>query len=474
MAKTSPVKVLEHLYISPPVPNSSPPQTGSSLPLTFFDIPWLFFSPSQPLFFYEYPHPTNYFTSTALPNLKRSLSLTLQLYYPFAGNLNLPSEPGKPHLVCSQADNNKVLLTVAESAGDFNHLSGNRPRDVNEFYQLVPELLPPYLSADEERLLPLLAVQITVFPSSGFCIGLAYHQVVADERTFNNFIKTWASFCSFGDSYPIKSLPSFDRKVIVDAYGLEEILLKEWWQRRFTKKTVFGTEANDGYYLSNMVRTTFVVGSKDMERIKMFIVEECNVKNESLPEHLSAYILTCAFIWVCLVKTQEGLNNEKYGREDPNYLGFIAGGITRLDFPVPTTYFGNCVGFGRAMARRNGLAGEDGLVAAAKAIGSTVKRLDKAILEGAEKWISDWKVLFRSEIHVMLAGSPKVDLYETDFGLGRPKKIEDISIDSTGAISLAESRDVKGGIEVGLVLPKPQMDAFSSFFNEGLKALPLP
>lgn len=84
--------------------------------------------------------------------------------------------------------------------------------------------------------------------------------------------------------------------------------------------------------------------------------------NVPLPIHLSAYVLTCAFIWVCLIKTQERTIEKCYGDRDPNYFGFIAGGITRLDLPVPATYFGNCVGFGRAMAMRNELMGEDGVV----------------------------------------------------------------------------------------------------------------
>ncbi|KAI5341706.1 PREDICTED: phenolic glucoside malonyltransferase [Prunus dulcis] len=70
----------------------------------------------------------------------------------------------------------------------------------------------------------------------------------------------------------------------------------------------------------------------------------------------------------------------------------------------------------------------------ARAIGNTIKKLDKEILGGAEKWISEWEVMFGSELHVMVFGSPKVDLYETDFGWGRPKKIEDIGID--GAVGI--------------------------------------
>ena len=44
-----------------------------------------------------------------------------------------------------------------------------------------------------------------------------------------------------------------------------------------------------------------------------------------------------------------------------------------------------------------------------------------------------------------------------------------MSIDRTGSVSLAESRRGHGGVEVGLVLDKNEMDAFASFFNQGLK-----
>ncbi|KAK9117685.1 hypothetical protein Sjap_016632 [Stephania japonica] len=50
-----------------------------------------------------------------------------------------------------------------------------------------------------------------------------------------------------------------------------------------------------------------------------------------------------------------------------------------------------------------------------------------------------------------VAGLPKFKVYETDFGWGRPKKVEVVSIEDSGAISLSESRDDDingGGVEV--------------------------
>ncbi|MED6147247.1 hypothetical protein PIB30_042273, partial [Stylosanthes scabra] len=193
--------------------------------------------------------------------------------------------------------------------------------------------------------------------------------------------------------------------------------------------------------------------------------------NKAMPVHVSAYVLTCALLWVCLVKTQQSMNR-KMGDEDPIYFGFIAGGITRLDFEVPMSYLGNCVGFGRASLRRRDLVGEEGVIVAAKAIGSTIKKLDESILGEAEKWVLEWRVLHGSEQHVHATWSPKLKLYECDFGWGKPKKIEEISIDSTRAVSLLQSRDVEGGIEIGLALPNNQMEAFTILFNQTLNSLP--
>ncbi|CAJ1782352.1 unnamed protein product [Sphenostylis stenocarpa] len=463
------MRILEQCRIPLP-PNSEP--TISLLPLTFFDLPWLFFSPSQPLFFYEFPHPTSDFHATIVPKLKQSLSVTLQHYYPFAGKFSPSSDLTKPHLICT--DNISVAFTVTESNGDFNHFCDNHPRDVKDFHFLVPKLGSSFSHAGKEEF-PLIAIQLTLFPNVGICIGLAFHHVVADGRTFHNFLNTWATYCRgfAASAFSLKPLPSYDRSVIVDAKGLEEVFMKEWRKRRLVQDIAIGRQPRS-VDLSGMVRATFLMSATEMEKIKRFIINFCKEKNQPQPVHLSPYVLSCAFIWVCLLKIQQFVNEKvnKNNLEDPTYFGFIAGGITRLDYPVPKTYLGNCVGFGRASVRRKELLGEDGIVVAARAIGSTVKKLDASLIAGAEKWILDWEELYESEQHVHATWSPKLKLYELDFGWGRPKKIEEIAIDYTRAFSLVQSRGLEGGFEIGLALTKRKMDTFSMFFTEGLSALP--
>lgn len=67
---------------------------------------------------------------------------------------------------------------------------------------------------------------------------------------------------------------------------------------------------------------------------------------------------------------------------------------------------------------------------------------------------------------VSVAGSPRYGVYETDFGWGEPVRVELVSIEKTpGTVSLAESPDGDGGVEVGVVLPPHAMEAFASCFR---------
>ncbi|XAR55451.1 Anthocyanin 5-(6'''-hydroxycinnamoyltransferase) [Bertholletia excelsa] len=454
MAALQKLKVLEQCKIAPPC---SVPST--TLPLTFFDIPWLLFSPTQPLFFFDFPNSTSHFLHSILPDLKLSLSLSLHRYFPLAGSLLSPPPPDKPTL--SYATGDSISLTVAESAADFNYLSGPSWKEAGEFHHLVP-----WLPATSPC---VLAIQVTVFPKRGVSVGFAFRSVGGDWRTFNNFLKCWASICRERlDIYCTRVgriSPFYDRSVIKDPNGLKQILLKQWWKLS-SPADPFEIEDKG---LKDMVRATFVVGRLEIDKLNQFVLARSKKLFGSDGLYLSPYVVTCACIWACLTKAR--FPNNKSSDEDSLSFGFVAGSITRLDYSVPETYLGNCVSFGRSTLKNNELVGENGIVIAAKAIGETVKKLNQAVLGGAESWISDLKELIGSDLHVMVTGSPKLDLYGLDFGWGRPKKIEEISIDTSGAVSLTESREVGGGIEVGLVLPKAHMDSFASLFTKHLNGL---
>ena len=67
-----------------------------------------------------------------------------------------------------------------------------------------------------------------------------------------------------------------------------------------------------------------------------------------------------------------------------------------------------------------------------------------------------------------VVGSPRFEVYNMDFGLGRPKKYEVISRDRY--FTLDGCKDNEEDFEVGLCFPKAKMDAFAEIFTNGLEA----
>ena len=82
------------------------------------------------------------------------------------------------------------------------------------------------------------------------------------------------------------------------------------------------------------------------------------------------------------------------------------------------------------------------MVEAVKIIGNRIKELQEGALRGAERWMLNWKEAIRHHV-VVVAGSPRLGVYQTDFGWGRPKKSEVVHIDRLGAMSIAGPRENK-------------------------------
>ncbi|XVF65650.1 hypothetical protein PTKIN_Ptkin09bG0266300 [Pterospermum kingtungense] len=247
-----------------------------------------------------------------LPNLKHSLSLTLQHFFPFAGKIKLPPPPQRHYIFFTEGD--CIPFLVAESEADFNHLIGNKARHAQELQALVPKLQPPSMSSVGTNALKqylsvsLIAIQVTTSPNADISIGITFFHAAADGRGFAHFTKSWASVCD----------------VICHS--------------------IFHADCGD-----------------------------------------------------------------------------------RID--LPTKYFGNCLQPCLVAAKRGELSGEYGVAAAAKAIGRAVMELDKGVLKEAEKWMSRVGEVPINSKHVFpVAGSPKLRVYDTDFGWGRPKKYGSISI----------------------------------------------
>ncbi|GLT34900.1 hypothetical protein SLA2020_093890 [Shorea laevis] len=444
------IKILEDSHVSPP-PGSVPTTT---VPLTFFDILWLGSFPMQRLFFYEFPYPTLHFTQTILPNLKTSLSHTLQYFFPYAGNLVFPSRPQQPYILYKEGDS--VNFVVAESMANFNHLVGNHGRTVGQFQQLLVTNLRQVTVMGGREQQQAMGVQVTVFPNSGISIGVTFSHIVADGRALAHFMKSWALiYKAKGDLISLNdSLPIYNRNLIGDPGRVAATLMKDAWDWKL------------GSIPLQKLRITTVISGPQIEILKNWVREKNATENQPEQLRVSTFIVTCAYMWVCLIRSHERDIGDDGGDDKLYHFAFMADCRDRLN--LPATYFGNCLEPRFAEAKRDELVGENGVLVAVKSIGREVSELDKGALKGAEQWLSRTKEVFQSGAHtVSVAGSPKLLVYETDFGWGRPKKAEVAHLRSYGGMSISESGGEEGGVEFGLALSQDMLERFNVAFKQG-------
>ena len=225
------------------------------------------------------------------------------------------------------------------------------------------------------------------------------------------------------------------------------------------------------------VRATFQLPRAKIEKLRRLVLVNDVVEHDHHHcLHVSTFSVTCAFTLVCLVKAEI---NEI---DDTNIrLVFQVNCRSRLEPPLPTAYFGNCIAAKYVDLEKQKLVGKEGFVEAVHAISEAIKSLEKgSVLNGAENWLSIFiasiynnssksssnKVL-PGGVRYAIAGSPRFEVYGIDFGWGKPKKVDLI----IGGICLLDSKNGDGGVEIGLVLKKHNMEAFALFFAQGLDRL---
>ncbi|KAF6166446.1 hypothetical protein GIB67_034997 [Kingdonia uniflora] len=219
---------------------------------------------------------------------------------------------------------------------------------------------------------------------------------------------------------------------------------------------------------TDLVQATFLICQPEIERLKRWILTQILEKDTQLKEasfNLSSFVVTCAYVWVCFVKTLGG----HYDDNLREHCFFAVECRSRLNPALPENYFGNCLVPCLTFANKEDLLGKDGIVVAAEVIGKGIQMSIKGVSE--EGFQGDLAKCSSTTLeHVSgIAGSPKWKFYETDFGWGRPKKVELCSIHRAKAVIFSERSDGEAGIEIGVILNKIDMDAFEMNFADTIK-----
>nr|XP_025883531.1 malonyl-coenzyme:anthocyanin 5-O-glucoside-6'''-O-malonyltransferase [Solanum lycopersicum] len=451
--------VIEQCQVAPP-PGGA---TEVILPLTYFDHVWLGFRRMRRILFYKLSISKPDFVQNIIPPLKNSLSLTLKHYTPLVGNIACPlNSSGYPELCYVTGDS--VSDTFTETDMDFNHLIGNHPRNANDFYPFIPQLAQPK-DAPGFKLVPVLAIQVTLFPNLGISIGFSNHHVACDGNIIVKFIRTWGLLNKLrGDEQCLANelIPFYDRSVIKDPYKQGTIIWDEMKQNM--------PEIGDIIVIPPLdrVRGTFIMERNNIVKLKNLILS----RRPNL-SYVTSFTITCAYIWTCLIKSKFAIEDEMIDEDVMEIFGCVADCRSRLNPPLPQSYFGNCLVTIASKASRVELVGKEGFITAVEVIGEAIKSQMKDVeLILNCSWYREFCGINMKHT-LSVSGSPKFNLYEVDFGWGRPEKIEIISIDNSSGISMSISKykDSHGDLEVGLSLPKTRMNAFVAIFNHGLSFL---
>ncbi|KAM7279359.1 hypothetical protein ACFE04_006493 [Oxalis oulophora] len=431
------IKIVEVTQVSP-IPLLSPDNHlahQNSLPLTCFDFIWIKLPPVESVFFYEFTASSIDFNTKVLRGLKQSLALALSYYRPLAGHLCWGQHDPKPYILCAPTDSVSITDQTAT----------------------------------------VISVQITFFPGSGFSIGFTTHHGILDGKSAAMFINSWAYLCKNleqenenSPELPHHMAPFFDRTVISIKDPTDKIAmlyLNSWLE--FAAKENPGANPQSlklvemGDAISeNHVRATFELSKQDISTLRRKVMSK--LKSDDVL-HLSSFVLTYAHAVVCFVKTKAAeINNEKV-----NFI-FVADFRNRLVPPVPSNYFVNCVDSDKPIVvKAKDVVGEEGLVIVVKTISNAVTNLGKyEYYERAEEVYSSISKLEPSSFGLIgVSGWPKLEFYGVDFGWGRPRKVDVVSIDKGNSFSMVESRDQSGGIEIGFVMKsQEELQTFASFF----------
>ncbi|KAK3040314.1 hypothetical protein RJ639_029368 [Escallonia herrerae] len=451
------VTVLEHCQISPP-----PGTVAENLfPLSFLDLGWLHSSPPQAVHFFDFPHPGAYFRQTVVPDLKASLSLTLKHFLPFAGKLILPIDPDSGWPRFRYADGDSVPVTFAECHTDYDDLAGNHARNANDFHPLVPQL-PPAGRASDCIIAPVLAIQVTVFPNKGICVGMTNDHAACDASGILGFLRAWSSITQLGDDAAYVAsgaVPLCDRTVIKDTKGIGASVWSEIGKMKYQQLPLPSLP-------SDQIRATFLFTRANIQGLKNLVLPST--------KRVSSFVVACAYLWTCLAKetAASSTGEELRDENEVEHFSFPVDCRARLEPPLPEAYFGNCLVPCFSTAKVAQILGEDGFTTAVETIGEALKkRLDngeEGLFKGAERGLAEFVEKIGQRI-IGLAGSPKFDFYGIDFGWGKTKKYEIVSTNYTGAIQISGSKESSADLEIGLSFPKSKMDAFATIFEDGLK-----
>ncbi|KAJ4773432.1 Malonyl-CoA:isoflavone 7-O-glucoside-6''-O-malonyltransferase [Rhynchospora pubera] len=103
-----------------------------------------------------------------------------------------------------------------------------------------------------------------------------------------------------------------------------------------------------------------------------------------------------------------------------------------------------------------------------QAMSKAFEEVKKIGINDAKDWM---KTALARFVHKPLtaAGSSMFRVYDVNFGWGKLSKVDIISVAYSGAMAVAQSREERGGVEIGLSFIQSEMEVFKNYFDVNLQ-----
>ncbi|KAL8242376.1 hypothetical protein R6Q59_012678 [Mikania micrantha] len=369
--------------------------------------------------------------------LKKSLSLCLTRYYPFAGRL--PS-PASPSVDCNDEG---VLFLEARSdtqlADTFQSLISSQ--DHQDLGQLFADGMVNFNNPTSTH---LVAVQLTHFACGGLALAISLAHVIGDGCTLSSFLSHWASVACYG---------SIDHKEVVrnNPHYIQSPCAQPILPEAAMKKMA---------PWNNLVSKRFVFPNSKLSELKNMVVSEADgsINNPTRFEVLTSLIY----------KTAVAAAIEISGSFKPSYLVFVANVRDKFVQKLPQSTVGN---FLKGMTVKTRHAGETSLSVVSAEIRKKKLQLDQGI-RSVQHLVEDSKSfhaeLGNEDLENVTKGSYWCSslcgfrFNKLDFGWGKPMGTTYAVryVDRNGIV-LMDTAD-GDGIEVVMFLEKESMEIFEN------------
>lgn len=211
-------------------------------------------------------------------------------------------------------------------------------------------------------------------------------------------------------------------------------------------------------------RRTFILSSSAIQSLKQHIINQSNGSDRP-----STFTAISAFAWVCMAAATADLTDAAAAAAagaDVTTLLFLADCRSRLRPPIPPSYTGNCVSSCHVPGTWRDLLGADGISRAqAKIAREVMEERARDPLEGCEEWGEKFRRIPQSG-RVLITGSPRFGSSQTDFGWGKPGRMELVSMNLGGEVIL-DARG-EGDVQLSVALDPTRIDAFAKAFENQL------